>query len=64
MLKNLLVIIVGLIILVVLYSAVVPRLKRVPQEIFMCTTDAKLCPDGSAVGREGPNCEFAACPGE
>ncbi len=24
--------------------------------------DAKICPDGTAVGREGPNCEFAACP--
>jgi hypothetical protein len=29
-----------------------------------CDQDAKLCPDGSAVGRTGPNCEFAACPGE
>lgn len=29
-----------------------------------CTFDAKLCPDGSAVGRQGPNCEFAPCPGE
>ena len=29
-----------------------------------CTMEAKLCPDGSAVGRTGPNCEFAACPGE
>jgi hypothetical protein len=29
-----------------------------------CTTDAKQCPDGSYVGRSGPNCEFAACPGE
>ena len=28
-----------------------------------CTMEAKLCPDGSAVGRVGPNCEFAACPG-
>lgn len=28
-----------------------------------CTMDAKLCPDGSAVGRTGPNCEFAECPG-
>ncbi len=28
----------------------------------MCTADAKLCPDGSAVGRIGPNCEFAQCP--
>jgi hypothetical protein len=27
-----------------------------------CTMEAKLCPDGSSVGRVGPNCEFAACP--
>jgi hypothetical protein len=27
-----------------------------------CTMEAKLCPDGSAVGRTGPNCEFADCP--
>ena len=27
-----------------------------------CTLEAKLCPDGSAVGRQGPNCEFAKCP--
>jgi hypothetical protein len=26
-----------------------------------CTTEAKICPDGSAVGRTGPNCTFAAC---
>jgi hypothetical protein len=29
-----------------------------------CTSEAKVCPDGSAVGRTGPNCEFAACPNE
>ena len=28
-----------------------------------CTMEAKLCPDGSSVGRSGPRCEFAACPG-
>lgn len=28
-----------------------------------CTMEAKICPDGSAVGRQGPNCEFAKCPG-
>lgn len=28
-----------------------------------CTQEAKLCPDGSYVGRTGPHCEFAACPG-
>lgn len=27
-----------------------------------CTMDAKICPDGSAVGRGGPNCTFPACP--
>lgn len=27
-----------------------------------CTMDAKICPDGSAVGRSGPKCEFTPCP--
>ena len=27
-----------------------------------CTQEAKICPDGSSVGRTGPKCEFAACP--
>lgn len=27
-----------------------------------CTMDAKLCDDGSYVGRSGPKCEFTACP--
>lgn len=31
---------------------------------IVCTMEAKLCPDGSAVGRSGPKCEFAPCPGE
>lgn len=29
---------------------------------YACHADAKICPDGSSVGREGPKCEFAACP--
>ncbi len=27
-----------------------------------CTLEAKLCPDGSYVGRSGPKCEFSPCP--
>ncbi|GEM_PF-1544988 len=27
-----------------------------------CTADAKMCPDGSWVGRVEPDCEFAPCP--
>ncbi len=29
-----------------------------------CNSDAKLCDDGSSVGRSWPNCEFAPCPSE
>lgn len=35
---------------------------RSTKEPVMCTMDAKLCPDGTSVGRTGPNCEFSACP--
>ena len=27
-----------------------------------CTLEAKICPDGTAVSRTGPDCEFEACP--
>ncbi len=27
-----------------------------------CTMEAKICPDGTTVGRTGLNCEFAECP--
>jgi len=37
---------------------------RCVEEINSCTMEAKLCPDGSSVGRSGPNCEFAPCPSE
>ena len=28
-----------------------------------CTEEAKVCPDGTAVSRTGPQCEFAPCAG-
>ncbi len=33
-----------------------------PIEKIFCTQEAKLCADGSSVGRTGPRCEFAECP--
>jgi hypothetical protein len=37
----------------------------VPDEALVaCTMDAKQCPDGSSVGRTGPDCAFAACPSD
>ncbi len=38
------------------------RIAKAPTDGKACTEEAKLCPDGSGVGRTGPNCEFAACP--
>lgn len=35
--------------------------SKAPNQIA-CPMDAKICPDGSSVGRTGPNCEFTACP--
>jgi len=29
-----------------------------------CTMEARVCPDGSSVGRVGVNCAFAACPSD
>ena len=39
-------------------SAIYPA----PTNSVACTQETKLCPDGSYVGRTGPNCEFAVCP--
>jgi len=30
-------------------------------EMTICTMDARMCPDGTYVGRTGPNCQFV-CP--
>jgi hypothetical protein len=36
--------------------------KPIDNNPVVCTMDAKLCPDGSSVGRIGPDCEFVPCP--
>jgi hypothetical protein len=38
-----------------------PNLTKSPPQLG-CTLEAKICPDGTTVGRTGPNCEFALCP--
>jgi len=38
-----------------------PKTAQEP-DYTQCTQEAKLCSDGSYVGRTGENCEFAACP--
>lgn len=39
-----------------------PVVRQGNSEQVFCTMDALLCPDGSGVGRQGPKCEFTACP--
>lgn len=44
----------------VLALILVPRLTQLTSG--GCTSEALVCPDGSAVGRTGPKCTFAPCP--
>jgi len=51
----------------ILYSTVIAKpdggtvLGPTPENPIACRMDAMMCPDGSYVGRTGPNCEFV-CP--
>ena len=52
----------AIVIAIIAFWAVNTRVAKAPGGTTACTQEAKICPDGSAVGRTGPNCEFAACP--
>jgi hypothetical protein len=62
---------IGLIVIIIIVLVIIGALARDRKEsprddnggAVACTMDAKLCPDGSSVGRVAPNCEFATCPG-
>lgn len=47
---------------IVIFVAVTPVPQPKTEQPVACTQEAKVCPDGSAVGRTGPKCEFAPCP--
>lgn len=51
-------------IIIVVLVGIWSGLRLTGEEPVVCTMDAKLCPDGSYVGRVPPDCEFALCPGE
>jgi len=40
------------------------RIEGKADDNVFCTEDARICPDGTGVGRVPPSCEFAKCPGE
>ncbi|MDI1227142.1 MAG: hypothetical protein PSY14_05620 [bacterium] len=38
--------------------------RMMAEPVRACTKDAKMCADGSSVGRTGPDCQFPSCPEE
>lgn len=58
--KDLLIVIVGLFLLALVWGSW-QLYVYTPTEVI-CTQEAKICPDGTAVGRVGNQCEFAECP--
>ncbi len=47
---------------IAIFAATKPAPPSTSPEPVACTEEAKLCPDGSYVGRTGPQCQFSACP--
>lgn len=61
MLKFIIIVIAGLLFLGFAYENFDEAFGNDVREPIACTADAMQCPDGSYVGRTGPNCEFV-CP--
>lgn len=59
--KRLLILLAVLVVVIGSITYLEPRAMSQGGEVA-CTMEAKICPDGSSVGRTGPHCEFAACP--
>lgn len=51
-----------LFIAIAVFAFQIRKIQTIPERVA-CSMEAKLCPDGSAVGRSGPDCAFAPCPG-
>ena len=51
-------------ILIVFLIVFILIINRNQEKNIACTLEAKICSDGSFVGRTLPNCDFSLCPGE
>ncbi len=54
--------VLGLVLALIIASGIGSLYYLNSNKQIACTAEAKLCPDGSSVGRTGPKCEFAKCP--
>ncbi len=55
---------VVVVLLIAVYFLYQTYMVENPESQVACTQEAMQCPDGSYVGRTGPNCEFAQCPAQ
>ncbi len=60
--RKTLLIILGILVVLIIAFLVLDYVLLNKSDEMACTEEAKLCSDGTAVGRTGPNCEFAECP--
>lgn len=52
---------IAFLLLTIVVASGVYLLGGTQEQPMACTLELKLCPDGSTVGRTGPNCEFTQC---
>lgn len=52
------------IISICIFTIIMQSYTHIAQSAIACTMEARMCPDGSYVGRNGPNCEFTPCPAD
>ena len=60
--KKLIIIVIAIVIVIAVAGVTWLKVKKSTTGKTACTTEAKVCPDGSTVSRSGPNCKFKACP--
>lgn len=53
---------IALIILIGIGGFLYRSVTEQPKGPIACTMDAKICPDGTGLGRSGPSCSFPVCP--
>jgi len=51
-----------IVIIILIIVGILLTIQLLNEEPVACTEDARLCPDGTGVGRIPPDCEFEACP--
>jgi hypothetical protein len=55
--------VVVIVVVVIVVSVVIYKFNPTKDsKYYACSMEAKICPDGTAVGRTGPNCQFTPCP--